>query len=39
MKLTIMVRSVRKKGCLLTELFAWVMFVLVLFVIAVVFNE
>lgn len=39
MKLMIVVRSVRKKVCLLTELVAWVLFVLVLFVIAVVFNE
>jgi hypothetical protein len=38
MKLTIMVRSVRKKGCLLTELVAWGMFVLVLLLIAVTFD-
>lgn len=39
MRLMMAERSMRKKVCLLTELFAWVMLVLVLFVIAVVFNE
>lgn len=39
MRLTRVERSMRKKVSLLTEVFAWVMFVLVLFVIAVVFNE
>jgi hypothetical protein len=32
-------RRMRKKVCLLTEVAAWLIFVLVLFVIAVAFNE